>query len=272
MFQDLDDTLKHFLHSSAAPFELRNADISFETPDKNYSPTQATVNLFLYEVKENRELRDPVPIVEKSENRFVRRQPPLRVTCDYIITAWSNQVSAAKIVEEHRLLGQALAWLSGFPNIPNDVLQGSLKHQPFPLPTLIAQLDGNKIANEFWVALGGPPRASFHVAVTIAMDLNLTEEGSLVTTRLTTINEENWIQIGGQVLDIHGDGIAEAFIDVLDAGVQTLSDISGNYTLTHLSAGSYTLRAIAVGFEPQTKVVTVPGLPKDYEFVLAQLP
>jgi hypothetical protein len=57
MIRDLDDTLKAILDDPASPTELRNADVSFEAPDKSFAPAQATVNLFLYEVKENRELR-----------------------------------------------------------------------------------------------------------------------------------------------------------------------------------------------------------------------
>src|SRR5262245_34532321 len=143
MLNDLDQTLRVILDDAAAPTELRNADISFETPDKTFAPALATVNLFLYEVKENRELRDPVPITEIVAGTFVRRQPPLRATCAYLVTAWSNAVGAARVVEEHRLLGQALLWLSRFPRIPAGFLQGTLAVQPFPPPTMVAQLEGN---------------------------------------------------------------------------------------------------------------------------------
>jgi hypothetical protein len=41
---------------------IKEADVSFETPDKNYTPSQSTLNLFLQDVKENRELRNPEPL------------------------------------------------------------------------------------------------------------------------------------------------------------------------------------------------------------------
>lgn len=60
MYQDLDKTLNNLLNDATAaaiPAELLAADVSFQTPDKNYKPTtpDTAVNLFLYEVKENRE-------------------------------------------------------------------------------------------------------------------------------------------------------------------------------------------------------------------------
>src|SRR5215813_12161231 len=102
---------------------LKNAVKSFLTPDKSFGPTltKPTVNLFLYETKENRQLRDPEPIVERVGASFVQRPPPLRVDCCYLVTAWSdpNQAGAVGISEAHQLLAQALLWLSRFPTVPS---------------------------------------------------------------------------------------------------------------------------------------------------------
>jgi hypothetical protein len=210
MFDDLDKTLKKILDDPAMPASiagLHNADKSFLTPDRNFTPAQAAVNLFLYEVKENRQLRDAEPIVEKIGTTFVQRPPPLRVDCCYLVTGWSSQTGAVKASEEHRLLAEALLWLSRFPTIPATFLQGSLTNQLYSPPTMVAQADGSKNAAEFWLALGIPPRPAFHLTVTIAMELLLQVEGPLVTTTVTeylranqTGNGDVWVQIGGNIL------------------------------------------------------------------------
>jgi hypothetical protein len=210
MFQDLDSTLMAILNDVAMPatlVNLRNAAKSFVTPDRNFAPAQATVNLFLYEAKENRQLRDPDPIIERVGNSFVQRPPPLRVDCCYLITTWSPQVGAVGVAEAHMLLAQALLWLSRFPTIPSTYLQASLANQLYPLPTLVAQMDGQKNLGEFWFALGIPPRPAFHLTVTIAMELLTQADGPLVTTTMTEVLQtdqpgsgELWIQIGGTVL------------------------------------------------------------------------
>jgi hypothetical protein len=183
MFHHLDTTLKNILDDPAAPQELREAEVSFLTPDREFKPEQATVNLFLHEVKENAALRDPLPIVELKDGVYQRRRPPLRVDCTYMVSAWSNATKAEKIVEEHRLLGQAFAWLSRFPTIPEDYLKGSLDGQPFPPPTMVAQMDGDRRSGEFWSALGIAPRPTFSLVVTIAIDLDVEPDkiGSPVT-------------------------------------------------------------------------------------------
>jgi hypothetical protein len=216
MFQDLDSTLKKILDDAAMTLpplapplsELLNAEISFITPDKTFSTAdpKPAVNLFLYDVKENRELRDPSPIIEKTGNGFKRRQPPVRLDCSYIVTAWSKLTNEQQVVEEHRLLAEALLWLTRFPTIPDRYLQGTLRNQLYPPQMWVAQIDPNKNAGEFWDALDVPPRAAFYLTVTIAMELGLQDTGTLVTTRFTGVAPgetgaaETMIQIGGRVL------------------------------------------------------------------------
>jgi hypothetical protein len=173
MFHDLDTTIKRILDDPPAPQQLREAEVSFETPKQGYAPAQQEVNLFLHQVKENLELRDLVPIRSQVGGVTQQRRPPLRVDCTYMVSAWSPNANATGVVEEHRLLGQALLWLSRFPTIPPGYLAGALVGQPFPAPTLVAQLDGDRHSGEFWSALGIAPRPTFSLTVTIALDLDV---------------------------------------------------------------------------------------------------
>jgi uncharacterized protein DUF4255/carboxypeptidase family protein len=277
MFNDLDSTIEKILDDDGAPAELKAAQVSFITPDKNFTLAGPTVNLFLYEVKENRELRDPTPIIEKIGSVFIRKEPPLRVDCSYIVTAWSNATGEVRVADEHLLLAQTLLWLSRFPTIPADKLQGGLANQLYPPPTMVAQMDPNKNAGDFWFALGIPPRPAFYLVVTISMDLNLTIEGPLVTTRSTNIetglgtDEEQWVQIGGRVAAAGGAGIADALVDVLDAGLRARSDADGRYSFVRVPLGAHNIRVVATGFQPKTQPLTVPGKPEDYDVTLTPL-
>ena len=274
MFHDLDATLKKILDDTAAPAELRNAAVSFETPQKAYAPAMPTVNLFLYEVKENQTLRDPVPIVERVGATYVRRQPPIRVDCAYIVTAWSNKTGAAKVVEEHQLLSQALMWLSRFPTIPAQYLQASLAGQPFPPPVLMAQLPGNGQAGDFWNALEVPPRPTFHLLATIALDLQPRSEGALVTTvnkRLAPgagATPETHYQIGGYVLGPSGQIIRGATVELAGTGFRAQTDAEGRYLFTRAPAGTRTLNAQAAGYNLASKSITIPGSTQDYTITL----
>jgi Pvc16 N-terminal domain/Carboxypeptidase regulatory-like domain len=276
MIRDLDDVLKKILDDAEAPNELRAADVSFETPDKQYAPEHATVNLFLHEIKENRELRDPLPIVDRVDGQFVRRQPPLRVDCTYMVTAWSNQTKEVKVAEEHRLLSQALLYLRRRPTIPAKFLANtSLASQPLPLPTMVAEVDPTKNLGEFWSALGTAPRPLFQLVVTLAMDLEVqVPEGPAVVMKEIRIKPmpENgvkeplavWFQIGGTVSNSNTlEAIPNALVNLLELERETTTDEQGHFSFSDLAPGSYTLRAAATGFTKADKTIEVPSAAYD---------
>jgi len=270
MFQDLDTALTNLLHDPAAPLDVRNADISFETPDKNFAPADGTVNLFLCDLKENRELRDPEPIRDIVAGVVVRRQPPMRTDCTYLVTAWANNLAGpARVAGEHSLLGQTLVWLSRFPTVPAAFFAGgSLANPPFPPPTMVAQAKADNSAGEFWSALGIPPRPAFYLTVTIALELGMqTIEGPPVVTKEIILNEiptpliATWFQIGGTVSDSATTlPVAAAEVTLVETGeIIKVTDAAGHF-LFSLEAGNYTLHVVAAGFAPQDKPVVVPGL------------
>ncbi len=176
MIRDLDDTIEQLLQTGApAGSELASANISFELPDADWRAglDSLTVNCYLYDVRENRELRTVEPPIQRSADgtRAIRRQAPVRIDCAYCITAWSIATNES-IQEEHRLLSQVLRVLLQNPTIPPGVLQGSLVGQVPPYPTIIAAPDGVKNQPEFWGALDQQLKPSLNYVVTLTMSLD----------------------------------------------------------------------------------------------------
>jgi hypothetical protein len=265
MFQDLDDTLKKMLDDPAAPQVLRDADVSFETPEKGFVVGQATINLFLYEVRENRELRDPLPITKLKGGVYVRQPATLRVECCSLVPAWSHEEKAKKVAEEHQLLALALVWLSRFATIPASFFQGSLVGQPFPPPTLVAQLNSDKNMGEFWTALGSAPRPAFYLTATLALDLNVeAPDGPPVVTKEIILNGESLLEIAGLVTAAATDAPIEgAQVLLLEKQRTTMTDVQGRFRFNNLTAGNYTLRVSAAGFVTADNPITVPGTTLD---------
>lgn len=172
MFHDLSQTLRAMLTQSGLSTELKAAQISFERPDGKFTTHQTTLNLFLYDIRENVELRDNAPIVasDRTEGKAILHRPPLRIDCTYLITVWTGTGQEVMALQEHQLLGQVLQVLACYPVIPNALLKGELAQQPIPLPLLISTGDRQKNSTEFWSALGIPPRASFAVTITLCVD------------------------------------------------------------------------------------------------------
>ena len=293
MFQDLDGTLEKLIRQAATPeFDpLRAAEVSFAMPDKEFKPVNEnpTVNLYLYETHENRELRDPVPIVRLRGQEFVRSRPPLRVDCRYLLTAWAKD-DGDKVKTEHQLLGQSLRWLSRFPLIPAEldnqaILVGGLKDPAFPHPTMTAQMDDGKRLGEFWSALGIPPRPCFIVVVTLAMDLGVEwDAGPRVAAKqfrdgirspdgtqqlVPGTAGTQTLQIGGIVFGPDPDGVDKPLggvdVQLLERELTTRTDAFGRYAFRLKGAGEFTLRTLpyadpATGreYSPAEKQIKVP--------------
>jgi hypothetical protein len=171
MIQDFDRTLARLLRDRVP---LRDEAITFDVPNEGFraqlSRTGLTVNLYLYDIRENHELRSPEWRLERqSDGTMLKRRPRVRLDLFYVITAWSP-AEPPDILAEHALLSQILRTLFRYPTIPPDVLQGAIIGQEPPLPTLVAQPDGLRNPAEFWGALRQPPRPGIHLVATIAMD------------------------------------------------------------------------------------------------------
>jgi hypothetical protein len=275
MFPSLDTALTQILDDATAPQALRDADVSFETPVKTYAPGSATINLFLLEVKENRVLRDPVPIVEFSAGAFTQKQPPVRVDVTYVVSAWSAETGEDKISEEHELLALALAWFSRFPLVPGGLLPG----QPFPVPLFTALPDNRLNIGEFWSALGIPPRAAFTLTATVTLDLAVAvpfgppvDSKEMIYKKLLApqtmgVKISEAIQIGGVVTQ-GGNPVDGATVGIASLGLSTLTDAQGRFSLSILIAGNYTLQASKGGSNASKAVPVPPTVLNQYDIQL----
>jgi hypothetical protein len=276
MIRDLSQTIKAILSQPGLPAELAGAQIVFDSPTDRFAPGVTTIDLFLYDIREDVALRNSEPIIARSNGNAITHQPPLRVACSYMITAWA--VGGVEIaLQEHRLLSQVLQTLSRFPTIPDKFLAGSLAGQEPPLPMMVMHPDGLKDRSELWFALGNRPRPSLTVAATISMPVLADVTGPIVTTRFTGFDpgvgavQETLVGFGGRVLDQAGHGIAAAVVDLIDAGLRATTDSEGRYEFVRVSTGSHTIRVIASGFQPRSQPLVVPGQPQDYEVDLTPL-
>ena len=184
MIADLDKSLEELLNSELPLGIVSGVAISFAPPDSQFPPPAVklpAIDLFLYDVRENRQLRNNEWTVERrSDGTATRQRAPVRVDCSYLVTAWASPSSPNPAQDEHRLLGEVMKALLRHSTLPAEVLQGDLQGQVPPLPTAVLQPGLLQSLGEFWQALGGKPKAALHYTVTIAVDVNGAEEAGPV--------------------------------------------------------------------------------------------
>jgi hypothetical protein len=194
MIDALDRTLERFLSTELPDDLVSQVTISFAAPDDQFPPTAVSlpaIDLFLYDVRENRELRSNEFAIERSGdgNSATKKRPPARIDCSYLVTAWASESAPNPAQDEHRLLGEAMKVLLRHRKIPDEFLQGSLAGQEPPVRALPLQPGQLQSLGEFWQALGGKPKAALNYTLTVTVDLFAQEEVRLVGERVVDLKQ-----------------------------------------------------------------------------------
>ena len=286
MINDLDESLKQLLVQKAE-LDPAEVDISFDTPTRDWSTpvTRPTVNLYLYDIRENRQLRELDWDESPSDNGKVRlKRRPLRIDLAYMVTCWTSATE-----DQHRLLWRVMETLFRSSPLPEQVLQGSLKQLIYPVRTEVAQPDGVlKNVSDFWGALENQLRPSISLVVTVELDLEQIQTAPLVFAKilkwghravyrdrdgkehpLDTL-EKSWdaapVELGGRVQDEGGLPVRGAALRLIGKGpggnpVQmgpTIeSDEDGHYIFHSVPQGEYTLVIEVAGKKPQQEPLTI---------------
>jgi hypothetical protein len=185
VIDDLDRTLKKLLEQEVDVLAEENQNVHFEVPDDKFQPALPAVDLFLYDIRENRELRTNEWLTRRDEGMVTQQRAPARIECAYLITAWAGDTYS-----EHLLLGKIMRALLRNPTIPAGLLHGSLAGQEPPLPTTTLQQSRLQSLGEFWQALGGKLKAALTYTVTIGVPLHEPVElGPPVTEKLIRLKQ-----------------------------------------------------------------------------------
>ena len=163
----------------AERIEADGFDISFESPSRENAArlTRPTLNVYLFDIQENRELRRDPWQHGREGDRGTKRRPPVRLQCSYMITAWSSEVE-----DEHRLLAGAARALFRNPTLPAEVLEGALEGET-EIPSRVSAPDEFKDVVDLWSVLDSDLKPSLRLVVTVPLELEVGEEGPLVLER-----------------------------------------------------------------------------------------
>ena len=279
VISDLDRTLEQlFLLEFGDPLTF---DLSFAIPDKNFTPlskTRSTLNCYLYEINEDRELRSVEPILRRNADGTIDRLPaPTRVKLSYCITAWSPAQATpggGPEMDEHTLLSLVLQVLLKYPLLPSQALQGSLAGQELLPYTTIILPDSSKATSDFWSAIGGQLRPSLEYKVTIALPYQQPANGPMVTAiSLGLAGDSPFYTIGGTVWDANTppNPVASAWVRLNQTGQAYVTDENGRFLIERIPAGNYTLTVRAVGFQEGSRSVSVPAQTGLYDVNLKPL-
>jgi hypothetical protein len=165
MIQDVDETLRALVKSEA--LNGSQVEIAFDAPTRDWSARRnaPTINLYLYDIREDMTRRDAAMAPVRSNEGYVAGHSPIprRFKLSYLLTAWTQRPE-----DEHRLLAACLGALIRYDVLAPADMHGALAEQPIPaLVTVALPLGPDRSIADIWSALGGEMKPSLDVVVTV---------------------------------------------------------------------------------------------------------
>jgi hypothetical protein len=270
MLQDLDETVKKILYD-VGKLSRESVDVVFEQPTGEWAATlnKPTINLYLYDIRENLELRNTSEItVERTPDGRARRNfPPRRIDINYLVTVWSK-----KPEDEHKLLWRILETFLHHGHVKPEDCIGEVRDQPFVIPVRVA-LPSDAVRNmpDLWGVMENQLKPSINLMLTLALDPKRGIESPMVlstelrfggfdsqTPTLHSTDLEIY-HVGGRVLDKDKPVGAGVTVRLTDPYREVQTDADGRYVFAALSPGKYDLEVIRDGKKPKTFDLEVPA-------------
>ena len=163
VIEDVDEALRTLVRREA----LRggDVDVAFDAPTKDWSSRRnaPTVDLYLYDVREDLHRREVMWMAMRNQSGFVtdRRPPPRHYKLSYLVTAWTQRPE-----DEHRLLSALLSCFVRHERLPEDVLIGTLVGDLPVLATIALPPPSDRPLSDIWSALGGELKPSLDLIIT----------------------------------------------------------------------------------------------------------
>lgn len=283
MLADLDESIKQLLKEEL-PIKNGEIDVKFEQPKREWSAklTKPTVNFFLYDLRENVQLRragiDQVNNGGAPLNMAQMKKAPHKLDCFYMLTVW-----AAEPEDEHRLMTRALMALMRHPTIPDHVLQGTMRNPGAPINTFVARHDKLTNPAEVWSALDNEMRPSVSFTATITLDPWTEFTGPIVSTYTLRAGQASNLPLS-QELDGDEPDYEKAFIGgtvrskskdkepqiglevaIKGRGWFDTTDDQGRFILGSMPHGDYTLVVWPPKGKPKEKKISVPTPDGNYD-------
>ncbi len=273
MFNDIEEVLRKLLIREL-PVKNGEVNIEFNQPKREWSSrlNRPTLNLFLYDLRENNVLRQPEWQVERKNGTAVKKRTPFRLDLNYVITAWAQEPE-----DEHNLLYRALLALLRHPELPDDLLPEALKDQPVPVPLRVAEHDAFRNAADTWGVLDNELRPCIACSLTVALNPYAEISGPLVHSRalrfgqaaglpkeqrMAAAGDEFWM-VGGKVLS--AKPVQDLKVLLVERGLIVQAGPEGQFVFGNLKTGEYNLEVTGEGIKPSRRKIKVPSEEYDVE-------
>ncbi len=273
MIDDIDEALRQLLIRDL-PIKNSEVDIAFNQPKREWSSrvSRPTLNLYLYDIRENAKLRQHTPIfeVERSDDGKLVSQRPrsIRIDLMYMITAWATDPG-----DEHRLLSRSLMTFLRHRCLPDDLVPEAFAETGVMVPINVAQRDMFEKPSDLWGVMDNEMRPAYAMMLTVAFNphvpvvspsvrsaqVGLGQSERPASGEMSAADGQARARIGGQLRGKNGKPFEGARMALLERGKDIVVRDDGVFVISNLPEGKYTLEITVPGRQPVRKKIVVPA-------------
>ncbi|BCW71111.1 DUF4255 domain-containing protein [Arthrobacter sp. NicSoilB8] len=171
MIAQIDDALRTLVRNEALGGS--EVDVVFDAPTKDWAARRnaPTVNLYLYDIREDVRRRERGLSEQRGDDGYVRtrRPAPRHFKLSYLVTAWTQRPE-----DEHRLLDQLLRCFLKYDALPDDLVVGPLAETGLVVPVTVGlPPPEDRAFADVWSALGGELKPSLDIVVIAPVDTGI---------------------------------------------------------------------------------------------------
>jgi hypothetical protein len=168
MLHDVDESLRLFLRRRCGI--SNDIEVAFDAPTRDWSARRnvPTVDVFLYDLRENLDRRQAAIDEERDERGAVMARPLSTrwFNCSYLVTAWTQRAE-----DEHRLLSSVLLGFLETHNLPRQDRQGVLAETRREILWTIGRPPTqDRSISDIWSALGGELKPSLDLVLVVPFE------------------------------------------------------------------------------------------------------
>ena len=186
MIHEVDESLRTLLSRDVVGGS--DVEVAFDAPTREWSSKRSkpAVNLFLYDIREDRTRRQQGLVRERdADGRVVQeREASRRLKLSYLATAWTQHPE-----DEHRLLGALLECFLRYEILPTEVLCGSLAETQTTVSITVGVPSvEDRHVSDLWSAIGGELRPALDVVATTPMHVGIARPPAPLVLENTRLN------------------------------------------------------------------------------------
>jgi hypothetical protein len=171
LIAQVDDALRTLVRTEA--LDGSEVDVVFDAPTKDWAARRnaPTVNLYLYDIREDVRRRERGLSEQRGEDGYVRarRPAPRHYKLSYLVTAWTQRPE-----DEHRLLDQLLRCFLKHEALPEELVIGPLAEPGLAVPLTVGlPPPEDRAFADVWSALGGELKPSLDIVVIAPVDTGI---------------------------------------------------------------------------------------------------